>query len=147
MLVQKGYVFQKYEAEFWRNGSSAFWWSELGDVSFWIHQSNARECSSSSVWNLIYFILLIYRFSSVISGSSIGSLVAGVVAVRTDVELQHMLDAISKEEVDFGAPFDSAGSGMRKLKRFLEKGSIFFFFSNDFCFGWSQAVLQDTSWT
>ncbi len=60
----------------------------------------------------------------VLSGSSIGSLVAALVAVRTDSELTKLLTDIQNLAVDFGQPFDPDGSGARKLRRFLESGVV-----------------------
>ncbi len=60
----------------------------------------------------------------VLSGSSIGSLVAALVAVRTDEELSKLLDDIQRAAVDFGSPFEVEGSSTRKLVRFLEHGVL-----------------------
>jgi TAG lipase/lysophosphatidylethanolamine acyltransferase len=60
----------------------------------------------------------------VLSGSSIGSLVAAVVAVRTDEELGKLLTDIDSASVDFGQPFEVEGSSTRKLVRFLEHGVL-----------------------
>jgi TAG lipase/lysophosphatidylethanolamine acyltransferase len=60
----------------------------------------------------------------VLSGSSIGSLVAAVVAVRTDEELGKLLSDIESASVDFGQPFEVEGSSTRKLLRFLEHGVL-----------------------
>lgn len=60
----------------------------------------------------------------VISGSSIGSLVASLVAVRTDTELAELLKSIDEGTVEFGEPFEPSGSAVRKVRRILEKGVL-----------------------
>lgn len=60
----------------------------------------------------------------VISGSSIGSVVSALIGVRSDAELAQLFADIEAERVDFGDPFDTRGSAMRKVKRCLQKGVL-----------------------
>lgn len=60
----------------------------------------------------------------VLSGSSIGSLIVALLAVRTDVEVTQLLHDIEHEAIDFGQPFEPDGSGLRKLRRLLDKGVL-----------------------
>eukprot|EP01125_Pyxidicula_operculata_P006169 TRINITY_DN2151_c0_g1_i2.p2 TRINITY_DN2151_c0_g1~~TRINITY_DN2151_c0_g1_i2.p2 ORF type:complete len:402 (-),score=58.45 TRINITY_DN2151_c0_g1_i2:2126-3331(-) len=56
----------------------------------------------------------------VISGSSVGSIIASLVATCTDEELESLLNV---ENLNFSA-FDPAGSGWRKINRLLTKGVL-----------------------